>query len=353
MFRWPKLVFFLFLFSPVVEGRLSVTSTGLFGQESDRSTLPTEGQNHVILRFDLASIEPSPAGLETLRSKILEGPPPHIVVQAWGCKTGGRDASLRVASLRGELILRFLEREFPGEKTVQLANPIASPTEEPERARRVEIDFLPTEIEAGIQFQSRNDLAQKINGSWTDRDAAEPNGVSRVNGWKFLYYTLAGLTGFFLIVSLTRRIVSNRRRNRHRSTPEERAVLQSISGGTPELPIPAGSGVRPLVESLAPIEAKKTNNGEGPMAFKKSQKKKQTKEKSTGFNLRSLLDREFETRSLRDLKKSPIHALEGLTPRHSRMMEEAFGIRSIEDLALLKYVDIARAITVLSDYEEE
>ncbi|MBL8019848.1 MAG: hypothetical protein K8S54_20505 [Spirochaetia bacterium] len=68
--------------------------------------------------------------------------------------------------------------------------------------------------------------------------------------------------------------------------------------------------------------------------------------------IRKALDKQFETRSLGEIAKSPIHALQGLTPRHSKMLEEAFGIKTVEDLASLKYFELARAITVLARYEE-
>ena len=81
-------------------------------------------------------------------------------------------------------------------------------------------------------------------------------------------------------------------------------------------------------------------------------KKKKPAAKVNPITIRGAVDREDEGRSLGELAKAPISSLEGLTPRHERMLEEAFGVKTVEDLARLKYVEIARAIVVLSQYEK-
>lgn len=80
-----------------------------------------------------------------------------------------------------------------------------------------------------------------------------------------------------------------------------------------------------------------------------SKKKKTT---GRGPSIRGALDREFEHLTLSELAKAPVNALEGLTPRHARLLEEGFGVRTLEDLSRLKYVEIARAIVVLSEFEK-
>ncbi|MBX7056431.1 MAG: hypothetical protein K1X75_00085 [Leptospirales bacterium] len=70
------------------------------------------------------------------------------------------------------------------------------------------------------------------------------------------------------------------------------------------------------------------------------------------MSIRGAVDKPFESMTLKQLAGSPVHALEGLTPRHARLLEEAFGIRNLEDLARLKYVEIARAICLLAQYED-
>ena len=86
------------------------------------------------------------------------------------------------------------------------------------------------------------------------------------------------------------------------------------------------------------------------MAAQKKQSK--AKSKITPTSIRGAGDRDLDDQSLGELSRAPIDALEGLTPRHARMLEEAFGIKTVEDLARLKYVEIARAIVVLAHYEK-
>ena len=98
-----------------------------------------------------------------------------------------------------------------------------------------------------------------------------------------------------------------------------------------------------MIKSVAPVKI--LDRSKQIMA-----RKKQTK--ITPITIKGALDREFEEKTLKELAKSPIHALEGLSPRHARLMEEGFGIKTIEDLAKLKYFEIAKAITTLAKYEK-
>lgn len=70
------------------------------------------------------------------------------------------------------------------------------------------------------------------------------------------------------------------------------------------------------------------------------------------ISIRGAVDKAFEEKSLGELRRSPVDALQGLSARHARLLEEAFGIKTVEDLARLRYVEIARAIVVLAEYEK-
>ncbi len=93
---------------------------------------------------------------------------------------------------------------------------------------------------------------------------------------------------------------------------------------------------------------KNQNTGDSKMTDKIDQDQA-TKTKG----LDSLLSRDFQGMSIQDLMKSPIHALKGLESRHTRMLEEGFGVATIEDLANLKYFEIARAIAILAQHEKD
>ena len=83
-------------------------------------------------------------------------------------------------------------------------------------------------------------------------------------------------------------------------------------------------------------------------------KKKKTKVAAAPaiIALHGAVDKMHAGKSLSELSGSPVSALEGLTPRHARLLEEAFGVKTIEDLSKLKYFEIARAIVTLAKYEQ-
>lgn len=70
------------------------------------------------------------------------------------------------------------------------------------------------------------------------------------------------------------------------------------------------------------------------------------------MNINSALDKEFEGKSLQELVDAPISALQGVSERQAKLLEEAFRIRTIRDLANLKYVRWAQAIVHLAKTEE-
>lgn len=70
------------------------------------------------------------------------------------------------------------------------------------------------------------------------------------------------------------------------------------------------------------------------------------------ISIKSAVDKKYEEKSLSIIAKSPVDALQGISPRHARLLKEGFGINTVEDLAKLKYFEIAKAIVVLSKYEK-
>lgn len=68
------------------------------------------------------------------------------------------------------------------------------------------------------------------------------------------------------------------------------------------------------------------------------------------LNLNNLVDKAYESKSLKELLESPPSALEGLTPKHDELLAE-LGIKSIGDLGKWKYAERAAAIKALADFE--
>lgn len=76
-------------------------------------------------------------------------------------------------------------------------------------------------------------------------------------------------------------------------------------------------------------------------------------EKVDGFNpsLASILDAKWEKKSLRALAKAPPSIFTGMTDDEAAMLEEAIGVRTVEELATNRYVLLAQVITHLAKYE--
>lgn len=76
-------------------------------------------------------------------------------------------------------------------------------------------------------------------------------------------------------------------------------------------------------------------------------------ERVDGFNpsLAAILDRQWEKASLRDLAKARPSIFTGLSVKEAAMLEEAAGIRTVEDLATNRYVLMAQVIAHLARYE--
>jgi len=76
-------------------------------------------------------------------------------------------------------------------------------------------------------------------------------------------------------------------------------------------------------------------------------------ERVDGFNpsLAAILDRQWEKASLRDLARARPSIFTGLSAKEATLLEEAAGIRTVEDLATNRYVLMAQVIAHLARYE--
>jgi hypothetical protein len=70
------------------------------------------------------------------------------------------------------------------------------------------------------------------------------------------------------------------------------------------------------------------------------------------MNINKAVDKAFETKSFKDLAESPVSALQGLSEGDSELLLKAFNVKSVRDLANLKYVKWAQAIVTLSETEQ-
>ncbi len=70
------------------------------------------------------------------------------------------------------------------------------------------------------------------------------------------------------------------------------------------------------------------------------------------MNINNALDKAYETKSLKDLVNAPVAALQGVSDGDAEHLLKAFNVKTIGDLANLKYVKWAQAIVALAATEE-
>lgn len=69
------------------------------------------------------------------------------------------------------------------------------------------------------------------------------------------------------------------------------------------------------------------------------------------MNISKAVDKSYETKSLKEIADSPVAALQGLSEGDAKLLLEAFNVKTVRDLANLKYVKWAQAIVTLADTE--
>lgn len=69
------------------------------------------------------------------------------------------------------------------------------------------------------------------------------------------------------------------------------------------------------------------------------------------MNLNKALDKAYEGKSLKELADAPVAALAGVSEADAEALLKAFNVKTIRDLAQLKYVRWAQGIVSLADGE--
>ncbi|KNY24958.1 hypothetical protein [Pseudobacteroides cellulosolvens] len=69
------------------------------------------------------------------------------------------------------------------------------------------------------------------------------------------------------------------------------------------------------------------------------------------MNIINAVDKAYETKSLKELVNAPVDALKGVSENDAKLLKDAFNVKTIGDLAQLKYVKWAQAIVTLAETE--
>ena len=71
------------------------------------------------------------------------------------------------------------------------------------------------------------------------------------------------------------------------------------------------------------------------------------------MNINKYVDKKFEKMSLKQLAGAPVYALAGISEGDAGLLKEAFKVKTVSDLAKLKYVKWAQAICLLAQGEDK
>ncbi len=70
------------------------------------------------------------------------------------------------------------------------------------------------------------------------------------------------------------------------------------------------------------------------------------------MNINFAIDKAYEGKSFKELADSPLSILSGISQKDAQLLEQAFGVKTISDLARLKQIRLAQAITALAESEQ-
>lgn len=293
------------------------------------------------ISYNLQSTDPTEDQLAALTSYIRDNKGSYFLLQGFACDTGGFRVSLKIASQRQDKIQALIQKEIGRDHTA-LANPAVIEGEPRIEHRKLEIEAFKTPEALTAAVRLANENTARFHSAFQVETPPETHNEPE-DGHPLLWLglLLAALVVVFIYFILTG---NERKRRRHALTPEQAEAVQAITGEAPVQPSQKTRKHR-IVTAESVIE---------PAAFVKELKPMASKKKASkpGPTIKKALDKAYENRSLGEIAKSPVHSLQGLTPRHSKMLEEAFGVKTVEDLAGLKYFELARAITVLARYED-
>jgi hypothetical protein len=69
------------------------------------------------------------------------------------------------------------------------------------------------------------------------------------------------------------------------------------------------------------------------------------------MNIDKAVDKAWETKTLKEIADAPVDALQGVSAGDAELLKKAFNVKTVRDLANLKYVKWAQAIVTLADTE--
>jgi hypothetical protein len=69
------------------------------------------------------------------------------------------------------------------------------------------------------------------------------------------------------------------------------------------------------------------------------------------MNIDKFVDKKYEQMTFKEIANAPVEAIQGISEGDAKLLKEAFNVKTVSDLAKLKYVKWAQAICTLADGE--
>jgi len=69
------------------------------------------------------------------------------------------------------------------------------------------------------------------------------------------------------------------------------------------------------------------------------------------MNIDKIVDKKYEKLTLKEIAASPVDAIQGISEGDADLLKKAFRVKTVADLAKLKYVKWAQAICILAEGE--
>ena len=298
--------------------------------------LRAENKNELRLYYKLQSVIPRPAYYAKLQYFFKrQSADSYYLLQGFACNTGGFIPSLTIANLRAAYTRDFLQKAGLPENRLKIASGFVFPDSPKALHRRIELRSFPDQKKWRAAYKAAQSQLKIGNEDPVKREDKT---------WEELKFVLAFI-GSLVFLRFLFVLLSFLKKNKHRLSRSQAKALESLTER--EIKPIVGRGPLPSLRSVKAFL-------ENPRRFHdmmQSQKSKKQKKTVEGISIAGIIQPQFKEKNLKQLAKAPVHALTGLTPRHGRLLKEAFGVETVEDFAKLKYVEVAKAIVILSRWE--
>jgi len=70
------------------------------------------------------------------------------------------------------------------------------------------------------------------------------------------------------------------------------------------------------------------------------------------MDINKVVDKAYEKKTFKEISDAPVSAIQGISEGDAQKLKEAFNVKTVKDLAKLKYVKWAQAIVTFAELEK-